>query len=122
MTWVIIIWSAFILIWAIAGGSDAANTDECKNEATESARQLCEDATDVGAGLGVAAIFFLGFVGFIVLSLIWFMTRPKGRECPACGENVKKGKTACPKCGHDFAAAARGTSPTPTPPEATSPP
>ncbi|MGH2981676.1 MAG: zinc ribbon domain-containing protein [Solirubrobacterales bacterium] len=41
------------------------------------------------------------------------MTRPRGRDCPSCGENVKKGQTACPDCGYDFAAAATRVRPAP---------
>lgn len=106
MTWVIIIWCVLILVWMIAGGSSAQDVNDCASEATESARQLCEDATDVGTGIGVILIGFLGFLGFVFLSIIWFMTRPRGRDCPVCGDKVKKGNTACPNCGHDFAAVA----------------
>jgi len=108
MTWVIVIWCALILIWMVTAG-DNSDVNDCDSEPTEQARQLCEDATDVGTGIGIALIGLLGFLGFVALSLIWFMTRPKGRECPACGENVKKGRTTCPKCNHDFAAATQGT-------------
>ena len=31
----------------------------------------------MGTGIGVGIIVFIGFMGFIVLALIWFMTRPK---------------------------------------------
>ncbi len=102
MTWVILAWSALILVWAIAGGSSAAN--KCSQEAT----RLSSEACDAGTGIGVAIILLIGFFGFAFLSLIWFMTRPKGRECPACGEHAKRGQTTCTRCGHDFAAAARG--------------
>ena len=100
MTWVLIIWSVPILVWAIAG----AGGSDCGSEAT----QLNQEACEAGTGIGVALILFIGFFGFVFFSLIWLMTRPKGRQCPACGERVKKGVTACPSCGHDFAAAARG--------------
>jgi len=103
MTWVLIIWSVLILLWAISGG--AAN--DCASETTKLNREACE----AGTGIGVALILLIGFFGFAFFSLIWFMTRPKGRLCPACGERVKKGRTACPSCGHDFAAAARSTIP-----------
>jgi hypothetical protein len=69
--------------------------------------QACQDATNAGAGIGAVLIFFLWFIGFVVLSLVWLITRPKHRTCPVCGEDVKKGRTACKKCGHDFAAAAQ---------------
>lgn len=47
-------------------------------------------------------IIVLWFFGFVILSIVWFMTRRKGRVCPHCGEDVKKGRTACQKCGYDF--------------------
>lgn len=99
MTWVLIVWSVLIVLWAVTG---AAGND-CASEATQLDREACE----AGTGIGVALILFIGFIGFVFLSLIWLMTRPKGRVCPACGERVKKGLTACPSCKHDFAAAAQ---------------
>jgi hypothetical protein len=105
MTWVLIIWSALILIWAIAAGA----SNDCANQASEAAQSGCE----AGTGIGIAIVLFIGFIGFVFFSLIWFMSRPRGRECPACGENVKKGRTECPNCGHDFVVAARSaTAPT----------
>lgn len=106
MTWVILIWCALILAWAIGGGASA----DCENE-------KYTDACEAGTGIGIAIILFLGFLGFIVLSLIWFMTRPKGRTCPQCGHNVKKGQTRCASCGYSFIQAPRTGSfpPPPTP-------
>lgn len=103
MTWVLIIWSALILIWAIAGGGSVAT--DCANEATRSARNACE----AGAGIGILLIFVIGFFGFMFFGLIWFMTRPKTRACPRCGEDVKKGTMDCKSCGFDFKSV--GTSP-----------
>lgn len=90
MTWAVWIWCVLILAWAIAG---AAGND-CASEAD----QLSQDACAAGTGIGVALILFLGFVGFVFLSLIWFMTRPKTRTCQRCGEDVRKGQTECPAC------------------------
>jgi hypothetical protein len=98
MTWVLIVWCALILLWAIVGGA----SNNCSEETT----QLNQNACEAGTGIGVAIILLIGFFGFVFLWLIWFMTRPRGRICPVCGEIVKTGLTACPKCGHDFAAAA----------------
>jgi hypothetical protein len=103
MTWVLIIWSVLILIWAIGGGA----SNDCGSETTQTAKDACE----AGTGIGVALILFIGFIGFVFLSLIWLMTRPKGRDCPVCGEKVKRGQTKCPHCGHDFAAAATPSQP-----------
>jgi hypothetical protein len=66
---------------------------------------------NIGTGLAVAAILGVWFVGFIILSIIWFMTRPARRVCPACGTEARKGQTVCKKCGHNFASAAAAPSP-----------
>ena len=105
MTWVLIGWSLLIVIWAIGGGSST----NCGSKPSQLQREACES----GTGIGVAIVLVFGFLGFVFLSLIWFMTRPKGRTCPACGEHVKKGRTTCPQCGHDFAAAAMMSPPPP---------
>jgi lysylphosphatidylglycerol synthetase-like protein (DUF2156 family) len=106
MTWVILAWCILMAVWII-GAIASADTSDCAREATQYfSRHTCEDASNAGTGIGVVILWFVWFFGFIVLSLIWFMTRPKGRECPACGERVKKGLTVCPSCGHDFAAVA----------------
>ncbi len=72
MTWALIAWSVLILVWAIAGGGDA--NSECRADAVT---QLERDACDAGTGIGVAIVLVIGFCGFVVLSLIWFMTRPR---------------------------------------------
>jgi len=94
MTWVLLGWSGLILVWAIGG----AASNDCADEVDELSQSACE----AGTGIGVALILFVGFFGFVFLSLIWFMTRPKTRPCPRCGEDVKKGVMTCTKCGFDF--------------------
>ena len=39
--------------------------------------QLSQDACEAGTGIGVLLVLFIGFIGFVFLSLIWFMTKPK---------------------------------------------
>jgi hypothetical protein len=87
-------------IWIGVGVADRPSED-CPPGDT-----LCQDASDVGTSIGVGIVLVLFFIGFVVLSLIWFMTRPKGRMCPACGTTARKGELACRRCGHDFAHAA----------------
>jgi hypothetical protein len=97
MTWVILIWTAIFVIWTIAGINDRPSQNCAPGD------QLCHDASDTGTGIAVALIWILWFVGFIVLSIIWFMTRPKGRrDCPVCGHSVKPGEYLCKNCGYDF--------------------
>lgn len=107
LTWFILIVQALFLIWIIAGvGSAASNCDGEIGDALE----LCQAGTAVGAGIGVGIIiFFWAFVD-VILGLIWVVTNRGQRDCPTCGRAVKKGKTACEKCGHNFAASAAATS------------
>jgi hypothetical protein len=102
MTWLIWVFTALMFIWMIGGAS--SNADSCSEYAIgTSARSACEAGTDIGTGLGIVVLFFIWFIGFIILSIIWFMTRPSRRVCPVCGNEVKKGRTTCRKCGYDFA-------------------
>jgi hypothetical protein len=96
MTWVLNIWNVIFLIWLIVGISDRASKNCPPND------HLCISASDAGTGIGVALIIILWLIGFLVLSIVWFMTRRAGRVCPHCGEDVKKGRTTCKKCGYDF--------------------
>jgi hypothetical protein len=72
MTWVLIIWIALILLWAISVGVGA----ECEKEGDW--QRGCES----WVGFGIAIIVVLGILGFFVLSIVWFMTRPKHRKRP----------------------------------------
>jgi hypothetical protein len=100
MTWAIV-------LWIVLGVASTDNAGHCAREAHPFLSQrACTDAANAGTGIGVALLVFLWFLGFVILSLVWLMTRPKGRDCPVCGEKVKKGRTVCPSCKFDFAAAA----------------
>jgi hypothetical protein len=111
MTWALLIWSGLMLAWMIAGASTASSvSSDCATDPSVTSgiltKQECIDASNAGTGIGVALIFFLWFLGFVALGLVWLMSRPRNRQCPACGEDVKKGRTTCKNCGYDFAAAA----------------
>lgn len=75
MTWTIWVWNALILIWII-GGTSSRPSQSCQADAYLS-KHDCISASDAGTAIGVGLIVFLWFMGFIVLSLVWFMTRPK---------------------------------------------
>lgn len=94
MTWVLFAWCALIIVW-IATGAGAA---DCGAETDQTLQAAC----NAGAGIGVLFVALIGFVGFVFLSLIWFMTRTRNRPCPRCGEDVKKGVMRCKACGYDF--------------------
>jgi hypothetical protein len=97
MTWLLIIFSALMLIWIVAGANSANCSDQHGHY-----QQAKQAGCEAGTGIGIAALIILWFIGFMILSGIWFMTRPRGRDCPVCGELVKKGRTLCDNCGYDF--------------------
>lgn len=92
MTWVVWIWCLLIVVWAVAGTAG----NDCASEVD----RLSQDACATGTGIGVAIVLLIGFFGFMFLGFIWFMTRPKTRTCPRCGEDVRKGQVTCPSCAH----------------------
>lgn len=110
MTWVLWIVNAIFLVWVIAGIASRPSKD-CANDPDVKAgiisKSACEAASDAGTSIGVGLIIVFWFIVFVVMALVWLMTRPRRRTCPVCGEGVKKGLTKCPSCGHDFAAAQR---------------
>lgn len=93
-TWALVIWGLLMLAWVISAAASA----DCNNEAKYS------DSTACGVGTGIAIFLILGvaFAGFLFLSLLWLMTRPKNRICPQCGSEVPKGFTTCGSCGFSF--------------------
>lgn len=100
-TWAVVIWTVLMALWIVAGASTSTSS-VCDGAKYSDA---CQAGATIGKGIGVTLLFFLWFIGFVVLSLVWLMSRPSRRLCPVCGEQVKKGLTACPKCRYDFAAA-----------------
>ena len=68
-TWAIVIWTVLAAIWLFAGIGAAG--DMTAGSDAEAAGQA------IGAGLGITFIIFIWFFGFIVLGLIWLMSRPK---------------------------------------------
>ncbi len=63
---------------------------------------------DTAIGLGfVFLIFWLAILNTFMY-VLYRVTGGKKRECPACGNNVKRGLTVCPSCQFDFMKAAKG--------------
>ena len=91
-SWALLIWTVIMGIWAIGGGSQ-----NCGGK-VGSDLTYCQ----AGTGIGITLIIGLWLMGFIVLSLIWMMSRPHKRLCPQCGRDVKKGISSCKKCGYSF--------------------
>jgi hypothetical protein len=74
MTWAIVIWTVVFAVWIIGGVSATGNN--CAGLAG-SDLTACQAGTAIGGGIAVSLLIMLWFVGFIVLALIWFMSRPR---------------------------------------------
>ncbi len=112
-TWAVLIWTVLMVIW-LAGAGSAGN--DCATQFHGAYQGAKTAGCQAGAGIAAGLIIVIWFLGYIPLGLIWFMSRSRRRQCPACGESVKRGRTACPACGHDFAAAARAGTASPVSP------
>jgi hypothetical protein len=89
MTWVLLAWTALIVVWIVsAGASNSGAVDDCFAEGVLS-RQACQDATDAGTGIGVFLIVVFGAIIFMALALVWFMTRPKDKGAAALAEEMR---------------------------------
>ena len=96
-TWTIVIWTALMAALAIAAANSGNQT--C-------ARQTYASSCAAWTAIDVMLLLLSWFIGFIVASLIWLLSRPPRRRCLVCGHGVKKVLTACQKCGYNFADAA----------------
>lgn len=84
MTWAILAWSVIMGIWIVAGAGTAAQTTpeearciaEAKTNPFMSASD-CSTFADAGTAIGVAALVFVWFFGFVILSIVWFMSKPR---------------------------------------------
>ncbi len=72
MTWVLWIYTIVVGAWAVAGLN---NRPTCPTTVSDCEAYLA--GANIGTGVGMLFIFGIWFVGFIVLSIIWFMTRPR---------------------------------------------
>lgn len=69
MTWALAVWSVLMFVWIVAG----LGSTHCAQQGGDAGRAGCQ----VGTGIGVVALLVLWFVVFIVLSLVWLMSRPR---------------------------------------------
>lgn len=73
-TWALVIWTALMALWI--GTGIAGTSDLCSGE-TGTALEACQAGTAIGSGIGFTFLLVIWFIGFIVLGLIWLMSRPK---------------------------------------------
>lgn len=69
-TWALLIWTVLAVLWIVVGAGAAGDMPAAGSEAEAAGRAI-------GAGIGITFIIIIWFLGFIVLGLIWLMSRPK---------------------------------------------
>jgi hypothetical protein len=110
MTWVVLVWNVLMVIWIVGGLASGHSGQDCGSLS----QQECNDAANIGRGIGVAFLVVLWVVGDVILGILWLVTKGNRRPCPVCGMPVKAGVTKCGKCNHDFASAVSAAPQTPT--------
>jgi hypothetical protein len=73
-TWALLVWTAIFAIWIVGGVGSVSNN--CAGQ-TGDALTACQAGTAIGGGLAVTFILVIWFVGFVVIGLVWLMSRPK---------------------------------------------
>jgi hypothetical protein len=73
LTWIVWGWTlglgalGVLLVAGTAGGECGAGTDP----------DACAVGTVIAGGLWLGLVFCVWFVGFVILALVWLMTRPR---------------------------------------------
>jgi len=101
-TWALAVFNVLMLVWVVSGLQATSGT--CSHETTYAS--ACQTGAAIGTGIGITILAVIWFLGFIVLSLVWLMSRATKRQCPQCGRDVKKGAFVCKGCAYDFRAPA----------------
>jgi len=98
-TYVILAFNLLMLVWVIVGAASASGTP---SDCGTLDAATCNSASDAGTAIGVGLLIVLWALGDVILGVLWLVTRPRGRDCPACGERVRRGVMTCRSCGFDF--------------------
>jgi hypothetical protein len=100
MTWLVWGWTGLMAAVAVALVAATVASNDCEGVD----RATCDAATGIAGTAWIGASFCLWFLGFAVLAIVWFMTKPDRRYCPRCGQEARRGQTVCRRCGLDFGA------------------
>ncbi len=82
-TWALIAWSSLIVVLAVL--TTASATSQVSNECKGTFGQLgmgesCHEMAQQAGSDQFAHIMKIGLAGFAVISIIWFMTRPRAQS------------------------------------------
>jgi hypothetical protein len=80
ITWVIIAWSTLVVIGGLALAGHTSNQYSSDCQKTLGGDSLCQQVGNQAASDQFGHILKIGVVGFVILSIIWFMTRPQNQR------------------------------------------
>ena len=83
MTWALVVWNGAMATWVLVLLASSSGTAGCSVGADGAAvgslaRQDCLDG--VAQGLGAPLVALIWALGFVVLSVVWYSTRPLWRQ------------------------------------------
>lgn len=78
ITWVMIAWSTLVVIGGLALAGHTGNQYSSDCSQALGGGGLCQQVGNQAASDQFGHIMKIGVVGFVILSIIWFMTRPQG--------------------------------------------
>jgi hypothetical protein len=80
MTWVLIAWSALVIVGGLALAGHTSNQLSSSCQQTLGGDSLCQQIGNQAGSAQFDHILKIGVIGFAILSVIWFMTRPQSRR------------------------------------------
>jgi hypothetical protein len=80
ITWVMVASSTLAVIGGLALAGQAANQYNSACSQALGGGSLCQQVGNQAASDQFGHIMKIGVIGFVILSIIWFMTRPQGQR------------------------------------------
>lgn len=75
MTWVLIGWSTLIVVGSLMASGHTVERTTAECQSTLGAGGACQEVANATGTAQFEHLMKIGVVGFVVLSLVWFMTR-----------------------------------------------
>lgn len=77
VTWVMIAWSTLVVLGGLALAGHTSNEYSSACQTTLGGDSICQQVGNRAASDQFEHIMKIGVVGFVILSLVWLMTRPR---------------------------------------------
>jgi hypothetical protein len=80
MTWALIAWSTLVVLGGLALAGHTSNQYSSACQHMLGAGGVCQQVGAQAASDQFGHIMKIGVIGFVVLSIVWFMTRPQNER------------------------------------------